>query len=143
RAGRETSRRASGWSRSGCIEARYRGCSRQRDGKRAVVGGLTRGPSVRSRDRAKTLRNRFQREVPAALDELVLDHVDDGQRLLENHIADERLVLTVVGCHVHKEDVSREPTESTELNAHGASDFASNDPLIGHLEGGRLLALEG
>src|SRR5216117_411983 len=67
-------------------------------------------------------------------EEPVVDHVDGDTRLLEGHVADQRLVAPVLGFHLHEEELADDRVETRDADHDRPADLAAHDAMVGGLE---------
>jgi hypothetical protein len=60
----------------------------------------------------------------------VPDHVHSGARLLQDDVANERLVTPVLGLHLDEDDFAEDAIETLDLDADRSNDLPANEPLI-------------
>src|SRR5438876_6176807 len=63
-------------------------------------------------------------------EEPVVHDVDGDSRLLEGHVADQRLVAPAFQFHLHEEDLTRDHVESLDANRDRPADLATQDPTV-------------
>src|SRR5437667_208518 len=59
-------------------------------------------------------------------EEPVVDHVDGDTRLLEGHVADQRLVAPVLGFHLHEEELADDRVETRDADHDRPADLAAH-----------------
>jgi len=63
------------------------------------------------------------------MNESVTKHIDGSLALLQHDVADKRLKVTVLGHHVHEDDLAEDRFKTLDLDAHGTKDNALHGRL--------------
>src|SRR5438552_15917500 len=63
-------------------------------------------------------------------EEPVVDHVDGDTRLLEGHVADQRLVAPALGFHLHEEELADDRVATRDADHDRPADLPAHDAMV-------------